>query len=188
MKLNLTGELKQYIALSDEYYKIRLFEFPELHSLYTNLAFRKRFVNYIYPVAENSLLVAFDDNAFFLIPQSNLVESENKGILELSIVGELKTLLQDKKLDLLSVRNGQEIFFKVGADKIYRTDLDMASHAVGSKGIELVYDAEAHGSGILLVLEHGGTFEAENSDSQSQELYVACMDDNDYLIKDLKVL
>lgn len=50
LRLNLAGEIKQYIALSDEYYKIRLFEFPNMHVLATNLAFRKRFVNYIFSI------------------------------------------------------------------------------------------------------------------------------------------
>jgi len=188
VKLNLTGELKQYIALSDEYYKIRLFEFPELHSLYTNLAFRKRFVNFIFPIGEDSLLVTFDDNSFFLIPKQNLAESENKDIPEIIVSENLKALLQDKKMDLLSVRGGQEIFFKLGTDKIYRADLDIASHLVGSKGVELVFDAAAHQSGTLLVLENGGTFEFEGSDKLDQEIYVACMDDNDYIVRNLKVL
>jgi hypothetical protein len=174
--------------LSDEYYKIRLFEFPELHSLYTNLAFRKRFVNFIFPIGEDSLLVMFDDNSFFLIPKSNLVESENTGVIELKSSEEIKSLFEGHKADLIDVRNGKELYFKLGADKIYKADLDLASHQIGANNIELVFDAATHESGTLLVLENGGTFEADGEANKQSEIFVACMDDNDYVVKNLKVL
>jgi hypothetical protein len=188
LRLNLTGEKKQYIALSDEYYKIRLFEFPELHSLYTNLAFRKRFVNFIFPLGEDSLLVMFDDHSFFVIPKKNLVESENKGVIELTGSEELKTVFTEKKVDLLSFREGQELLFKIGTDKIYSVDFDAASNQIGANKVEVVFDAATHESNTLLVLENGGTFEADEDGNLCEQLFVACMDDNEYLIKNLKVL
>ena len=174
--------------MSDEYYKIRLFEFPELHSLYTNLAFRKRFVNFLFPLGEDSLLVMFDDNSFFLIPKQNLIDSENKGVIELFASEQLKGLFENKKIDLISARDGKELIFKIGTEKIYTADLDLALHHIGEKKIELVFDSATHESGTLLVLENGGVFEAESNTDQSHETYVVCMDDNDYLVKNFKVL
>jgi len=130
----------------------------------------------------------FDDNSFFLIPKQNLIDSENKGVIELFASEQLKGLFENKKIDLISARDGKELIFKIGTEKIYTADLDLALHHIGEKKIELVFDSATHESGTLLVLENGGVFEAESNTDQSHETYVVCMDDNDYLVKNFKVL
>lgn len=114
LKLNLTGQVQQYVALSDEYYKIRLFEFPNLHVLTTNLAFRKRFVNYIFEVNEDSLLALFDDNKFFRIPKECLLSSDSTDVVEVTISEQFQALIDRKKLEFLELRENSTAIFKIG--------------------------------------------------------------------------
>lgn len=182
LTLNISGENKQYIALSDEYYKIRLFEFPEMHHLATNLAWRKRFVTGIFPVGLDTLLVLFDDNKFFRIPKSSILEADDTDIVEVSLSEDLQTLIQGKTLEILDIRNGNEVILLVGSDNIYKAKFDAESNSF-SGSTEQVYGAGENQDGISLVLEQGGVFDLDASNCLHKEIFVASMDSKDYVVK-----
>lgn len=81
-KLMTNSEGVEKLYLADEYYKIRIFNFENLHILETNISFRKRFVS-SFQLYNNDLLMVFDDSRFFKITAQQLEESNNVSQIEI---------------------------------------------------------------------------------------------------------
>jgi len=78
---NKSGE--RLFVTGDEYYKIRLFSFPNLHDLRTSISFKKRFVRSL-QFWEDDLLVGFDDGSVFRLSKDQLDRSDSIGENELT--------------------------------------------------------------------------------------------------------
>lgn len=73
LQQNSRGE--RFLITADEYYKVRVFDYPNIHSLKTSIAFRLRFVTSLQLYKDN-LLLGFDDQEAYMVKQGQ-IESSN---------------------------------------------------------------------------------------------------------------
>lgn len=64
------------IGIADEYYKIRVFDFPELHNLKTSVSFKKRFVNSMF-YKKKALWIILDNMRLYRVDGAEIEHSEN---------------------------------------------------------------------------------------------------------------
>jgi hypothetical protein len=167
------------VALSDEYYKIRFFDFPNLHKLRTNIAFRKRYVTSL-QYFNGFLYLIFDDNKMFRIKNTELYSSDHNldNIQPVLYDSESSSFFKGKFEFLNNWENGLTLLS--GTERIWR--FDVVESEDGSVSIENGKEVLDSGNDHLLVeLETGGDWSA----GFSNQGICALMDTTEYVVKSI---
>ena len=149
------------IALGDQYYKVRIFDFPDLHTLRTSVAFRKRWVTSLAYIGD-SLYLIFDDNQIYRVDQKEIESSGNNPEWIQKVAG-----VENFNPDGLSMEFlgnwGNGLTLLLGSSKVLRLGVKQQEGAEGASGkFEFVVSSEeVYGDSNILPLETGGDWESE---------------------------
>lgn len=143
------------LGIADEYYKIRIFDFPNLHSLKTSISFRKRYVVSM-TYFKGALYLIFDDMKLFRVNQEEIMNSFN----DLENISEVKGFDFEAGSNVIFMQNSDDkLNFFVDNQEIVRFGVEEKKVGEDEVEFELVERESVVKSGDesrLVLAEYGG--------------------------------